>query len=348
MKFNTDDLRITGMAEVLPPEDLLQELPLSDEASTLVFNVRNQVSDIVAGRDKRLLVIAGPCSIHDPVAALEYATRLQAQAAQYSEQLCVLMRVYFEKPRTTVGWKGLINDPHLDNSFDINQGLRTARAVLRDITELGIGAGTEYLDPITPQYIGDIVAWGAIGARTTESQIHRQLASGLSCPIGFKNSTYGDVQVAADAVKSAQHPHIFLSVMKSGKSAIFSTSGNEDCHVILRGGKTPNFDAASVQQAGKLLADGNLNDRLMVDMSHANSAKDHMRQLDVCKNLSEQIATGEERVMGVMIESHLVAGKQSLGADLTYGQSITDACIGWDDTVNCLDQLAEAVIKRSS
>ena len=267
MKFNTDDLRITGMAEVLPPEDLLQELPLSDEASTLVFNVRNQVSDIVAGRDKRLLVIAGPCSIHDPVAALEYATRLQAQAAQYSDQLCVLMRVYFEKPRTTVGWKGLINDPHLDNSFDINQGLRTARSVLRDITELGIGAGTEYLDPITPQYIGDIVAWGAIGARTTESQIHRQLASGLSCPIGFKNSTYGDVQVAADAVKSAQHPHIFLSVMKSGKSAIFSTLGNEDCHVILRGGKTPNFDAASVQQAAKLLADGNLNDRLMVDMS---------------------------------------------------------------------------------
>ena len=238
MKFNTDDLRITGMAEVLPPEDLLQEVPLSDEASTLVFNVRNQVSDIVAGRDKRLLVIAGPCSIHDPAAALEYAARLQAQAAQYSDQLCVLMRVYFEKPRTTVGWKGLINDPHLDNSFDINQGLRSARSVLRDIAELGIGAGTEYLDPITPQYIGDIVAWGAIGARTTESQIHRQLASGLSCPIGFKNSTYGDVQVAADAVKSAQHPHIFLSVMKSGKSAIFSTSGNEDCHVILRGGKT--------------------------------------------------------------------------------------------------------------
>jgi 3-deoxy-7-phosphoheptulonate synthase len=343
MKFNTDDLRITGMAEVLPPEDLLQELPLSDEASTLVFNVRNQVSDIVAGRDKRLLVIAGPCSIHDPSAALEYASRLQAQAAQYSDQLCVLMRVYFEKPRTTVGWKGLINDPRLDNSFDINQGLRTARSVLKDIAELGIGAGTEYLDPITPQYIGDIVAWGAIGARTTESQIHRQLASGLSCPIGFKNSTYGDVQVAADAVKSAQHPHIFLSVMKSGKSAIFSTSGNEDCHVILRGGKTPNFDAAA-----KLLADGNLNDRLMVDMSHANSAKDHMRQLDVCTDLSKQIAAGEERVMGVMIESHLVAGKQSLGAELTYGQSITDACIGWEDTVTCLDQLAEAVAKRSA
>ena len=347
MKFNTDDLRITGMAEVLPPEDLVQELPLSDEASTLVFNVRNQVSDIVAGRDKRLLVIAGPCSIHDPAAALEYASRLQAQAEQYSDQLCVLMRVYFEKPRTTVGWKGLINDPHLDNSFDINQGLRTARSLLKDIAELGIGAGTEYLDPITPQYIGDIVAWGAIGARTTESQIHRQLASGLSCPIGFKNSTYGDVQVAADAVKSAQHPHIFLSVMKSGKSAIFSTSGNEDCHVILRGGRTPNYDSASVQEAAKLLSDDNLNDRLMVDMSHANSAKDHMRQLDVCTDLSKQIAAGEERVMGVMIESHLVAGKQSLGTELTYGQSITDACIGWDDTVTCLDQLAQAVEKRS-
>jgi 3-deoxy-7-phosphoheptulonate synthase len=348
MKFNTDDLRITGMAEVLPPEELLQELPLSDEASTLVFNVRNQVSEIVAGRDKRLLVIAGPCSIHDPAAALDYAARLQAQAEQYADQLCVLMRVYFEKPRTTVGWKGLINDPHLDNSYDINQGLRTARSVLRDITELGIGAGTEYLDPITPQYIGDVVAWGAIGARTTESQIHRQLASGLSCPIGFKNSTYGDVQVAADAVMSAQHPHIFLSVMKTGKSAIFSTSGNQDCHVILRGGKTPNFDAASVQQATKLLADAKLNDRLMVDMSHANSAKDHMRQIDVCSDLSQQIAAGEERIMGVMIESHLVAGKQSLGPDLTYGQSITDACIGWDDTVKCLEQLADAVTKRAS
>jgi len=208
--------------------------------------------------------------------------------------------------------------------------------------------GTEYLDPITPQYIGDVVAWGAIGARTTESQIHRQLASGLSCPIGFKNSTYGDVQVAADAVMSAQHPHIFLSVMKTGKSAIFSTSGNQDCHVILRGGKTPNFDAASVQQATKLLADAKLNDRLMVDMSHANSAKDHMRQIDVCSDLSQQIAAGEERIMGVMIESHLVAGKQSLGPDLTYGQSITDACIGWDDTVKCLEQLADAVTKRAS
>lgn len=347
MKFNTDDLRITGMAEVLPPEDLLQRLPLSDAASTLVFNVRSQVSDILAGRDKRLLVIAGPCSIHDPVAALEYAARLQTQAAQYSEQLCVLMRVYFEKPRTTVGWKGLINDPHLDNSFDINQGLHTARSVLRDITELGICAGTEYLDPITPQYIGDVVAWGAIGARTTESQIHRQLASGLSCPIGFKNSTYGDVQVAADAVKSAQHSHIFLSVMKSGKSAIFSTSGNGDCHVILRGGRGPNYDSASVKEAAKLLAEGELNPRLMVDMSHANSAKDHMRQLDVCADLSHQIAEGDENIMGVMIESHLVAGKQSLGAELTYGQSITDACIGWDDTVNCLNQLAEAVTQRA-
>lgn len=347
MKFNTDDLRITGMAEVLPPEQLIRELPLSEEVSTLVFNIRKQVSDIVAGRDDRLLVIAGPCSIHDPSAALEYANRLQEEAVKYSNQLCILMRVYFEKPRTTVGWKGLINDPHLDDSFDINRGLRTARSVLRDIAELGIAAGTEYLDPITPQYIGDVVAWGAIGARTTESQIHRQLASGLSCPIGFKNSTNGDVQVAADAVKSAEHPHIFLSVMKTGKSAIFSTSGNEDCHVILRGGKVPNFDSQSVERASTLLDKSALNPRLMVDMSHANSSKDHMRQLEVCADLADQIGHGERRVMGVMIESHLVAGKQSLGADLTYGQSITDACIGWEDTVACLSQLAEAVGRRS-
>jgi 3-deoxy-7-phosphoheptulonate synthase len=258
------------------------------------------------------------------------------------------MRVYFEKPRTTVGWKGLINDPGLDDSFDLDRGLHTARALLRDVVNLGLGTGTEYLDPITPQYVGDLVCWAAIGARTTESQIHRQLVSGLSCPTGFKNSTNGDIQVAADAVKSAMHSHIFLSVTKTGHSAIFSTAGNDDCHIILRGGggKT-NFDSPSVHYASRILEESGLGDQLMVDMSHANSQKDHNRQLDVCHDIARQVAGGEDKIMGVMIESNLVAGNQKLGGDLVYGQSITDACIGWDETVACLDELAEAVEKRN-
>ena len=349
MQYLTDDVRITGMAEVQAPDDLIQELPLREEQSSVVFNVRRQASDIVAGRDRRLLAIVGPCSIHDPEAALDYAARLQERAAALAGELLVVMRVYFEKPRTTVGWKGLINDPKLDDSFDINLGLRTARSLLGDIVSLGLGTGTEYLDPITPQYVGDLVCWAAIGARTTESQIHRQLASGLSCPIGFKNSTDGDIQVAADAVKSAMHQHIFLSVTKAGHSAIFSTAGNDDCHVILRGGggKT-NYDNPSVHYASRILNQGNLGDRVMVDMSHANSAKDHNRQVAVCSDIAAQLAGGEDKIMGVMIESNLVAGRQRLGKELTYGQSITDACIGWDDTVKCLDQLAEAVDKRNA
>lgn len=348
MKFNTDDIRITGMATVREPQALMDELPLSDTVTADIFNVRKQAADIVGGADPRLLVVVGPCSIHDPVAAMDYANRLAELAPQYADQLCILMRVYFEKPRTTVGWKGLINDPHLDNSFDINGGLFTARKLLLDIASLKLGAGTEYLDPITPQYIGDLVCWSAIGARTTESQIHRQLASGLSCPVGFKNSTLGDTQVAVDAVKSARHSHIFLSVTKSGHSAIFSTSGNEDCHIILRGGKTPNYDAESIAAAVKRLTKANLLPRLMIDMSHANSAKDHERQNFICDDICGQLRGGSSAIMGVMIESHLVAGKQSLGDELVYGQSITDACIGWADTERALAKLAEAVALRNA
>jgi 3-deoxy-7-phosphoheptulonate synthase len=342
MKFNTDDTRIAGMAEVRDAQALLDEIPLSEQGSSFVFNTRKACADILRGNDPRLLVVVGPCSIHDPVAAMEYAQKLAAAAQQWRDQLLILMRVYFEKPRTTVGWKGLINDPHLNDSFDINTGLATARRLLRDITELGLGSGTEYLDPITPQYIGDLVCWSAIGARTTESQIHRQLASGLSCPVGFKNSTLGDVQVAVDAVLSARHNHIFPSVTKAGHSAIFSTTGNDDCHVILRGGREPNFDAASVQAGCDLLAAAGLPPRLMVDLSHANSSKDHERQKIAGASIAEQLQSAPKNVMGVMIESHLVAGRQSLGDDLVYGQSVTDACIGWDDTLALLDQLAAA------
>ena len=342
MKFNTDDTRITGMAEMRDAQALLDEIPLSEQGSSFVFNTRKACSDVINGTDPRLLVVVGPCSIHDPVAAIEYAEKLAGVAAQWRDELLILMRVYFEKPRTTVGWKGLINDPHLNDSFDINTGLATARRLLRDITEMGLGSGTEYLDPITPQYIGDLVCWSAIGARTTESQIHRQLASGLSCPVGFKNSTLGDIKVAVDAVLSARHTHIFPSVTKAGHSAIFSTTGNDDCHVILRGGREPNFDEASVQAGCDLLAEAKLPGRLMVDLSHANSSKDHERQKIAGAAVAEQFKSPHQNVLGVMIESHLVAGKQALSDELTYGQSITDACLGWNDTVELLDKLAAA------
>ena len=345
MQYLTDDTRITAMQEVAAPADLIDQIPVSAKASELVFHSRRQISDIVQGRDKRLLVVIGPCSIHDPKAGMEYAQRLCEQAHKHRERLHVIMRVYFEKPRTTIGWKGLINDPNMDNSYRINEGLRLARSLLRDIVALGLGGGTEYLDPISPQYFGDFVSWGAIGARTTESQIHRQLASGLSCPIGFKNSTDGSIQVAVDAIGSAKHSHIFLSVTKQGHSAIFQTAGNEDCHLILRGGggKT-NYDNPSIHYASRLLEGAGVCPRVMVDMSHANSQKDHRRQLLVCEDLCRQLVDRESRIMGVMIESHLVEGKQSIAApaQLTYGQSVTDACIGWEDSVQCLAQLAEA------
>lgn len=351
MKYQTDDLRITGMEEVIPPDDLLAALPVSTEASQLIFATRKAIAEIVHGRDPRLLVVVGPCSIHDPEAALEYAQRLAEQASAYQDQLLIIMRVYFEKPRTTIGWKGLINDPNLNGSFDINGGLHTARGLLRDIAELGLGCGTEYLDPITPQYLGDLVSWGAIGARTTESQVHRQLTSGLSCPIGFKNSTDGQVQVAVDAVKSAAHSHIFLSVTKQGRSAIFSTAGNDDCHVILRGGGgRTNYDSESVAAASAKLEQAGLNPRVMIDMSHANSEKDHERQLIVGADICEQLGAGERRILGVMIESNLQAGNQKIGPpeSLTYGQSITDACIDWQATTGLLSDLASAVARGSA
>ena len=349
MQYLTDDVRITGMAEVLAPVQIVNALPLAAEHATLVFNARRQAADIIAGRDKRLLAVVGPCSIHDPEAAREYAGRLRERAQDLAEQLLVVMRVYFEKPRTTVGWKGFINDPNLNDSFDINAGLTAARQLLRDIVALGLGTGTEYLDPITPQYMGDLVCWAAIGARTTESQIHRQLASGLSCPTGFKNSTRGDIQVAVDAVKSAAHRHIFLSVTKAGHSAIFSTAGNSDCHVILRGGAgRTNFDNPSVHHASRVLDQAGLGGRVMIDASHANCQGDHNRQLAVCADIARQIHDGEEKIMGVMVESNLVAGRQKLNAagELVYGQSVTDPCLGWEDTVRCLEELAGAVAAR--
>jgi len=349
MKYQTDDIRITGMEEVIAPAALIEEMPISTTASQLIFSTRQQISDILDGTDNRLLVIIGPCSIHDPGAATEYAEKLTAAANNYTESLLVVMRVYFEKPRTTVGWKGLINDPNLNNSYDINLGLRTARGVLNTVVELGLGTGTEYLDPITPQYLGDLVTWGAIGARTTESQIHRQLASGLSCPIGFKNSTDGSVQVAADAVASASNSHIFPSVTKMGRSAIFSTAGNEDCHIILRGGGgTTNFDSASINSAAAALEKSGLRQKVMIDMSHANSQKQHANQLKVCSNICDQLSAGERRLFGVMIESNLIAGNQKIGdgTGLTYGQSITDACINWTDSEKCLAGLAEANTRR--
>jgi 3-deoxy-7-phosphoheptulonate synthase len=300
------------------------------------------------GQDPRLLVIIGPCSIHDPKAALEYAAKLKAQREQYKDQLEIVMRVYFEKPRTTVGWKGLINDPYMDNSFKINDGLRRARELLLNISDLGLPAGTEYLDMISPQYLADLVSWGAIGARTTESQVHRELASGLSCPVGFKNGTDGNIRIAVDAIKAARHPHHFLSVTKGGHSAIVSTAGNEDCHVILRGGKQPNYDAASVEAACQELAKSGLEPKLMIDFSHANSSKKHENQLLVAQDVAQQISAGEERIFGVMVESHLVAGRQdhTPGQPLNYGQSVTDACLGWDDSVRLLSILAEAVASR--
>ncbi len=350
MKYATDDIRITGMEEVIAPEDLMSALPISADASALVFSARQAVADIVHKRDDRLLVVVGPCSIHDPEAALDYAARLAERAQQYRDNLMVVMRVYFEKPRTIVGWKGLINDPHLNNSYDINEGLAVARKLLLDITALGITAGTEYLDPISPQYVGDLVSWGAIGARTTESQIHRQLASGLSCPIGFKNSTDGSVQIAVDAIRSSSHSHIFLSVTKQGHSAIFQTSGNPDCHVILRGGTNgTNFDKVSIADTQEILDAAGVEAGIMVDMSHANSSKDHKKQLLVCESICHQLNDGDRQIMGVMVESNLEEGRQdiSVGAEnLAYGQSITDACINWADTETVLDSLNSAVAGR--
>ena len=336
----TDDVRIRSISELLPPIAHLYELPISEAAADLVETTRHQIADLVHGRDQRLLVIIGPCSIHDPKAALEYAQRLLPLRKKYEKELLIVMRVYFEKPRTTVGWKGLINDPYLNGTFDINFGLRQARRLLLDLNNLGMPASTEFLDMITPQYYADLISWGAIGARTTESQVHRELASGLSCPVGFKNGTDGNLKIAIDAISAASHPHHFLSVTKAGHSAIVHTAGNPDCHVILRGGKEPNYSAEHVKAAAEQLAKAGVTPKLMVDFSHANSRKDYTRQMEVARDVAAQLQNGEQNIMGIMVESHLVEGRQDKPE--TYGQSITDACIGWDATEELLALMAEA------
>ena len=348
MIYETDDLRIRDIEEVTPPSVLFQDFPISEKASATTYSARQSIHRILHGADNRLIVIVGPCSIHDPKAALEYANRLREERKRFAPDLEIIMRVYFEKPRTTIGWKGLINDPDLDGSFNINKGLNTARKLLLDINELGVPAGCEYLDMITPQYLADIVSWGAIGARTTESQTHRELASGLSCPVGFKNGTDGNIKIAIDAIKAASQPHHFLSVTKEGRSAIISTNGNEDCHIILRGGKQPNFDAESVNSSCQEIGKAGLAQRLMIDASHANSGKNAENQISVCADIATQIGNGDLRICGVMIESHLIAGRQDLklGEPLTYGQSITDSCIGWEESVQLLKGLAVAVRAR--
>ncbi len=348
MQYRTDDTRVKEIKELVPPSHVLREFPVSETAAKLTYETRDAIHRILHGADDRLLVIMGPCSIHDVKAAREYAGKLRAEKERMAGDLLVVMRVYFEKPRTTVGWKGLINDPNLDGSFRINEGLRIARQLLLDLNDMGMPVGCEYLDMITPQYIADLVSWGAIGARTTESQIHRELASGLSCPVGFKNGTDGNTRIAVDAIRAAQAPHHFLSVTKAGHSAIVSTSGNEDCHIILRGGARPNYDAASVDAAARSLAESGVPARLMVDFSHGNSSKKPENQVDVARDVAGQIAGGEARIFGVMLESHLKAGRQDLvpGKELVYGMSITDGCIGWEDSRKVLETLADAVRKR--
>ncbi len=348
MQYQTDDIRIKEVKELVPPSHVLRELPLSEAAAKTTYEARQAIHRVLHGADDRLIVIMGPCSIHDVKAAREYSDRLREARDQLAKDLLVVMRVYFEKPRTTVGWKGLINDPRLDGSFRINEGLRLGRRLLLELNESGMPVACEFLDMITPQYVADLVAWGAIGARTTESQVHRELASGLSCPVGFKNGTDGNVKIAIDAIRAAQAPHHFLSVTKGGHSAIVSTLGNEDCHIILRGGSKPNYDTASVDSAGRLLAEAGIPARLMIDFSHGNSSKKPEKQVDVGDEVARQIAAGEERIVGVMVESHLKPGRQDLipGKELVYGVSITDGCIGWEESRKVLDVLAEAIRSR--
>jgi 3-deoxy-7-phosphoheptulonate synthase len=347
-KLATDDVRIREIKPLITPIDLLDTLKESVDSTQNILQTRAAIHQILHGADDRLLVIVGPCSIHDPKAGLEYAKRLLEVKQRLSKDLLIVMRVYFEKPRTTVGWKGLINDPHLDGSYDINEGLKKARKFLLDVNELGMPAAMEFLDTITPQYTADLVSWGAIGARTTESQVHRELASGLSCPVGFKNGTDGNVRVAIDAIKTAESPHHFLSFTKEGNAAIFSTNGNDDCHIILRGGKTPNYDASHIQAACQQLKEAGLTQALMVDCSHGNSEKQFKKQADVAANIAQQLAAGEQRIMGVMLESHLIEGRQdhAPGCDLVYGQSITDACLGWQETITVLEALSSAASAR--
>jgi 3-deoxy-7-phosphoheptulonate synthase len=343
----TDDLRIKKITQVNAPEILHELFPITNAASSTITNTRNTIKNILNNEDDRILVVIGPCSIHDPIAAREYASNLRPAIEQYKNELLIVMRVYFEKPRTTVGWKGLINDPNLDNSFAINKGLREARSLLVDLNNQGIPCATEFLDLISPQYIADLISWGAIGARTTESQGHRELASGISCPIGFKNGTDGGFKIATDAVGAANNPHIFLSLTKQGHSAIFETAGNQDCHIILRGGGDgPNYTSDYVKLAAENLASCKVQTKLMIDCSHANSNKQHKNQLIVALSIKEQLANNEQNIMGAMVESNLVAGKQNISDKLVYGQSVTDACLGWQDSLGLLKTLAEGVIAR--
>ena len=348
MVAQTDDVRINKIKELLPPIALLERFPSSEQATKSVFAGRNAISKIFNNQDDRLLVVIGPCSIHDSEAALEYGQRLVKLREKYQDTLEIVMRVYFEKPRTTVGWKGLINDPYMDNSFKLNDGLRIGRKLLLDLNNLGLPTAGEFLDMITPQYMADFMCWGAIGARTTESQVHRELASGLSCPVGFKNGTDGTIKVAIDAIGAASASHHFLSVTKYGHSAIVETTGNEDCHIILRGGKTTNYDAESVKSVTEQLSQSKLNTHIMIDFSHANSSKKFENQMLVCRDVCQQMADGNHDIFGVMVESHLVEGRQDLieGKAPTYGQSITDACIGWQDTETLLAELDQAVVQR--
>lgn len=348
MVAQTDDVRINKIKELLPPIALLERFPSSEQATKSVFAGRSAISKIFNNQDDRLLVVIGPCSIHDPEAALEYGQRLVKLREKYQDTLEIVMRVYFEKPRTTVGWKGLINDPYMDNSFKLNDGLRIGRKLLLDLNNLGLPTAGEFLDMITPQYMADFMCWGAIGARTTESQVHRELASGLSCPVGFKNGTDGTIKVAIDAIGAASASHHFLSVTKYGHSAIVETTGNEDCHIILRGGKTTNYDAESVKSVTEQLSQSKLNTHIMIDFSHANSSKKFENQMLVCRDVCQQMADGNHDIFGVMVESHLVEGRQDLieGKAPTYGQSITDACIGWQDTETLLAELDQAVVQR--
>lgn len=343
-----DDVRIQAFEPIPTPNELREELPITPRAAGTVYHTREAIKRILRREDDRLLVVVGPCSIHDPQAALEYASRLRPLCEKYADDLVLTMRVYFEKPRTTVGWKGLVNDPDLDGTFNVRRGLRLARQLLVQLAEMGVPAGSEFVDLISPQYTAELVSWGAIGARTTESQSHRELASGLSCPVGFKNGTGGTIQIAVDAVRSAREPHAFLSHTKDGRSALFRTTGNPDCHIILRGGRTPNYDPHHVAEAVQLMESAGLPARIMIDCSHANSGKDHRRQAVVCRSVAAQVAAGNRAVIGAMLESHLVEGRQNHvpGQPLVYGQSITDACIGWEETTVLLEETAQAVRAR--
>ncbi|URQ70641.1 3-deoxy-7-phosphoheptulonate synthase [SAR86 cluster bacterium] len=346
MDYLTDNTRIIERHDLITPIELIEKYPISNDVAKLIYGTRNEISNILHGKDDRLLIVCGPCSIHDEESALEYAKKLKSENFKHQENLLIVMRVYFEKPRTTVGWKGLINDPDLNNSFDANKGLELARSILKKISEIGLPVGTEFLDPISPQYVADLISWGAIGARTAESQIHRELASGLSCPIGIKNGTTGALKPAIDGIQAANHPHVFFSTTKEGKVQIYKTSGNSDTHIILRGGVNPNFDENAVKNVITALTEAEVNESIMIDNSHGNSQKQPKKQIDVTTDVCGQIASGNRFIRGIMLESHLNEGNQKISENLNYGQSITDACMGWEDSVSCLAKYSDAVSER--